>query len=35
VDETRWLHPEEAAARLTYDRDIRVLAALLDLLPIG
>jgi 8-oxo-dGTP diphosphatase len=27
VDEIRWLTPEEAAARLSYDRDLALLAA--------
>ena len=35
VDEVRWMRPEDAAGRLSYDRDIPVLAAVLDLLPIS
>jgi 8-oxo-dGTP diphosphatase len=33
VDEIRWLRAEEAASRLTYEHDIPVLGALMDLLP--
>ena len=35
VDAVRWLRPEEAAGRLTYDHDIPLLAMFLDLVPIG